>query len=138
MIILSGLALLFFVIVIFTIGALPKDEGITYSKQLLPFTTDSIFIKTRIWGNENIAVITKSPKAKFIPDSTLEYIIDLRSSVFYKCVNDSLILFVAHKLTRPRFFNSKIIVKEVVLDNPAMMDLISGKKYLELKLKKIE
>ena len=130
--------MIFLVVVICIIGAMPGKENAIYSKKLLPFISDSLFLKTRISGNENLAVISMSSEVKFSPDSTAEYVIDLQSPVLYKCTKDSIILFGTRKLSQPRFFNSDIRIKLMLLDNPEMMDLISDKKYLKLKLEKIE
>lgn len=115
--------------------ALPETDTPSYSEKII---ADSVYLKTRIWGNEQLAIITQSSKIDLELDSNKDYIFDLSSPVFYKNVKDSIIIYTYIKTKVPQNFKSKIKVVQIELSNPKMMDLIKNQNYIKLGLKKME
>jgi len=124
------LALLLFVAwVYFAISGLSPDYSPTFEK--IKFsneeTSDSVFIKKKVWGvlaNHQIIVISKNGKVPFSPDSTADYVFDSWSPFFYKFENDTLFTFVLKESQSPVSFKSGITVKQNVLSSPEMINLI--------------
>ena len=132
---LFGLVSLFMVM-----NALPEADKPSYSNKVILCSqcSDSVYLRTRTWGNEHLAIITQSSKSDLEPDSNKDYIFDLSSPVFYKNIKDSIVVYTYTRSKFPRNFNSKIKVEQIELSNPKMMNLIKDQNYIKLGLKKIE
>lgn len=113
--------------------------------QNLPSTKDELVfakhgdLKKRNEGNEATVVISKSPNLKSIPDTSSEFIYDISSSpLLYKKTPDSLIIYTRRLSGIPVLFRSNVKVSQIELSNPKMMNLIYGKSYIKMGLRKID
>ena len=74
-------------------------------------------------------VLSTNGEEQFTADSNKEYVYKGASFLFYKFSNDSLFIYTYDKAHTPQLFNSKIKIKQIELDNPAMMKLEGGSAY---------
>jgi hypothetical protein len=106
---------------------IPDIKPIYNLKKLVTSSgNEPLYLKSKSWGmtyDSKVIVLSTNKEEEFIADSTKEYIYKGASFLFYKLSNDSLIIYTADKAHTPQVFNSKINIKQVELDNPAMMKL---------------
>ncbi|WP_428331558.1 hypothetical protein [Mucilaginibacter sp.] len=87
---------------------------------------EPLYLKSKTWGmtyDSKVIVLSTNEEEEFTADSTKDYIYDGASFLFYKFSNDSLFIYTADKAHTPQVFNSKIQIKQIELDNPAMTKL---------------
>jgi len=92
-----------------------------------------LFLKSMTWGityDSKVIVLSTNDEEEFIPDSTKDYVYKGASFLFYRFSNDSLLLYVADKTHIPELFNSQIKIKQIELDNPAMMNLKGNSAFV--------
>lgn len=107
------------------------------SKLVNSNSTDSVFIKKKVWGvtsNHQIITISKNSNTPFNPDSTSDFIFKGLSPFFYKFQNDSLTVFVRHASEEPPKFKSDITIQQKALTNPEMMNLFDTYEEKNLTL----
>lgn len=81
-----------------------------------------IFFKSINRGiDSKIRAVSTSNDFEF--DETTEYVFRSDLDIFYKVKDDTLLLFVLDSAATPKNFTSKVIVKQVLLENPAYNEL---------------
>lgn len=87
---------------------------------------EDIYLKKINWGITGDAQKTaiSTSKLREFDDFESDYIDDSgQLEFFYKTSGDTLLIFVRRQLIAPKNWDSKIIIKQVVLDNPSFMNL---------------
>ena len=85
----------------------------------------SIYLKKINWGllgNHQLTAISDNDDNDF-DDKESDYIDTGLTEMFYNTSGDTLILFLRHKFKEPDRWDSKIKVKQVILENPQFMNL---------------
>jgi hypothetical protein len=87
---------------------------------------EPLYLKSETWGmtyDSKVIVLSTNEEKAFTADSTKDYIYKGASFLFYKFSNDSLFIYTDDKANTPQAFNSNLKIKQIELDNPAMMKL---------------
>ncbi len=123
----------------FAISGLSHDYSPSFDK--VPFihsdSSDSVFIKKKVWGisaNHQIIVISKDGLIPFSPDSTKDFMFNGWDPFLYKFENDTLSVFIRSISNEPKNFNSGITIDQKVLSNPEMINLIDNYQEKDLIL----
>jgi hypothetical protein len=91
-----------------------------------PHHDDVLYIKRKAWGllgNSQVIVVTNSPDEQFEPDADREYVFRGLSGFFYGFEGDTLTVYVRAASGVPKDLRTEIHIKQVVLNNPDMMDM---------------
>lgn len=94
-------------------------------------TSDSVFIKSKVWGissDHQIITISKNGDIPFLADSTNDFVFKGWSPFLYKFENDTLSVFIRSASNTPTNFKSDIKVQQIILSNPEMMNMIDNYK----------
>ncbi len=123
--------LLFVVWVYLGISGLSPDYSPTFEKVkfVSSNSSDSVFIKSKVWGvssNSQIIAISNKGDIPFSADSTYDFLFNGWGPFLYKFKNDTLSVFIRSASNKPTNFRSDITVEQKVLSNPEMIDLINN------------
>ena len=104
------------------------SEKFDYDK--VHFEHEDIYIKKINWGITGGAQKTaiSTSKRNTFDNQESDYTYNGLTEFFYKTSGDTLLLFVRDEFEQPTSWNSNIIVKQVVLDNPHFMDLFDEER----------
>ncbi len=119
------------------------DYEVKYEIKEIKFQNDSspIFIKRKVWGityDNQIIVISSSPKKKFDSDSTTDYVYEGLSPFYYKFFKDSLFVYTMKKSDVPKNLKTGVKIIQIELENSEMMRLIKNDQYKAEGLKTFE
>jgi len=101
-------------------------------KLVISSGSEPLYLKSKTWGmtyDSKVIVLSTNEEEEFTADSTKDYIYKGASFLFYKFSSDSLFIYTADKAHIPQVFNSKFKIKQIELDNPAMMRLKGGSAF---------
>ncbi len=87
---------------------------------------DSIYLKRKAWGllgDQNITIISTTNDNNFDKSSEFDFIFNDNYELFYRLEDTVLLIWVDKKVLYPNNFNSKIIVKQIVLWGPQWTQL---------------
>jgi len=123
----------------FAISGLSPDYTPSFEKVkfISSETSDSVFLKSKVWGvssNHQIITISKNGEIPFSPDSTNDFMFKGWSPFLYKFENDTLSVFIRSASNEPENFSSDITVVQKILSNSEMMNLIDNYKEKGLML----
>ncbi len=110
---------------IFFYFAIPDFEPVYKIKEIKFDNSNAVlFYKTKTWGitgDHSVSFLSPSSEKERFPDSTKNYVYKQPSFTGYRTSNDTLWLYVYSKAPVPQFFDSKIRVMQVELENLEMM-----------------
>lgn len=94
------------------------------------FEQEDIYIKKINWGITGDAQKTaiSTSKRNIFDDQESDYTYNGLTELFYKTSGDTLLLYVRDEFKRPGRWDSDIIVKQIVLDNPQFMHLFDEER----------
>jgi len=131
------------ILVVITIGfitnnQIPDMKPIYNIRKLVAIShNETLFLKSKAWGmtyDNKLIILSASDGEEFMADSTKDYVYKGASFIFYKISNDSLFIYTDNKAHIPPLFDSKFIIKQIKLENPAMMKLKGDSAYKNLGL----
>lgn len=97
---------------------------------------DTLFVKLKTVGLNHVMVISQNSGSSFDPDSTKDFIYEGVRSLFYKLNNDTLLVYTVHKTSVPKYFHSKITIRQIELSSEDTTNF--NDQYMKLGLKKME
>ncbi len=107
------------------------EPTFTMEKLYFPQSGEHLYLKKLNWGitgDSQILAISKDDSDVIDKNSKDEYILEGLQEIFYKQNKDTLTLYVRNKFKIPKFFNTKVIIRQVVLENPEFEDLFNKAK----------
>ncbi|SHE77072.1 hypothetical protein [Pedobacter caeni] len=122
------------------IGVLCILSSVFYAYEMVPSTTREIsfpelkevlYLKKDNWGisgDKQIMSLSRSKWTSIDRDSENDYILEGLQEVFYKQTKDTLTLFLRRKFKLPKDFESKVVIRQIELENPQFMDLFDQSK----------
>ena len=118
--------------------SVPKYEP-TYTVLELKSNTlnDSIYLKKKVWGiaaNHQVIVVSSSGQPEFEPDLETQYVYEGFTPILYEFLEDTLKIYVTKASEIPSSFESKIKIKQVVLDTPEMIELLVKHEEIGIEL----
>ena len=94
------------------------------------FEKEDLYIKKinrGITGDAQKTAISTSKRNTF-DDQESDYTYNGLTELFYKTAGDTLLLYVRDEFKRPARWDSDIIVKQIILDNPQFMHLFDEER----------
>ena len=120
-IIIGGAIMYGFMVLNLAVGPTFEVESLYF-----PNVDETLYLKKNNWGitgDGQRMAISKDKNEKIESDSQDEYILEGLNQIFYQQNGDTLTLFVREKFIQPERFDSKIVIRQVELDNPDFQDL---------------
>lgn len=93
---------------------------------------ESIFLKQKVWGmtsDNNTIIISKSSKNDFEISNESDYVFKGYSTFLYRHNQDSLIVYISHKVIPTAKMVSKFKIVQIELTNSEMMNLLANDSY---------
>lgn len=100
-----------------------------------PQLNESIYLKNEKRGlNYEMTAISTSSRKKIENSNDKSFKYKSGETIFYKSINDTLLVYTMNKVGYPKKFKSKVYIKQMEISNPEFIELRN--KYKELGLSK--
>lgn len=125
---LAALATTFFVV----LPAADDAESRASTTLINPVTGEVLFVHQKVWGiaaDHRVVFISGRNGAMLEPNTHTDYVYNGLSAVLYKQQRDTLTIYCCGAAAVPARINTSFVIRQVALDNAAMMRLVENGRY---------